>query len=343
MKILDFAKNLNSLGVPEGTMEVLRDSIQLCSEYPEAYSNDDLKKVFAEANNLDNSTVTFGAGATEIIYNLPRILNEGRVLIPSPTFWQYTASSRREKKQIVRFPIGPTSDFQVDYGELRKEIEKSAVVYLCNPNNPTSKLYDTEIIKTLAAEYPHVDFVIDETYLLFIPEFQKRSLMAFAASVENVYVVISFSKFYSIPGLRTGILVSSSDNIQSYEENMIPYTLSPISVPAIKHVLRDRDFVNSTRQIFGDRINQTYALAMDTFSQDTVEVIKPEGPFVLLGFKEGISSTEIEKKLKERGLLVRDCATIDGLADKWVRASCRSRDEMEQLFVNLSDIIQTDI
>lgn len=329
--------------MPEGTLDVLRDSVQLCSEYPEAYSHDDLKRVFAETNNLDTSTVTFGAGTTEIIYNLPRILKEGRILIPSPTFWQYIASNQREKKQIARFPIGPVSDFQVDYDELKEEVKKSAVVYLCNPNNPTSKLYDTEMIKKFAIEYPGVDFVIDETYLLFLPEFQRRTLMAFAATVKNAYVVISFSKFYSIPGLRAGVLVSSPENIQKYEENMIPYMLSSISIPAIKHTMQDRGFVDSTRQVFNDRINETYSLAVNILPQNVVKIVKPEGPFIMLGFAEGISSTEIERKLRERGLLVRDCAAMDGLNDKWIRASCRNHDEMEQLFVNLSDIVRTGL
>lgn len=343
MKTLDFAQNLNSLGAPEGTSDVLHNSVQLYLKYPDAYSHNDLKKVFAEANHLDSSTVTFGAGTTEIIYTLPRILNEGQVLIPSPTFWQYMASSLRERKQIIRFPVGPTSDFQTDYDKLRKEISKSAVIYLCNPNNPTSKLYDTETIKSLAIEYPGVDFVIDETYLLFLPEFQRRSLMAFAATVENAYIVISLSKFYSIPGLRTGVLVSSPGNIRSYESNAVPYVISSISVPAVRHVLQDQSFVNFARRTFADRIEQIYSLAMSILPRDTVRVVKPEGPFVLVGFKEGLSSTEIEKKLRERGLLVRNCATMDGLDDKWIRVSCRSSDEMTELFTNLSDIIQANI
>lgn len=343
MKTLDFAQNLNSLGMPEGTVEVLRDSVQLCSKYPEEYSHDDLKRVFAETNNLDSSTVTFGAGTTEIIYNLPRILKEGRVLIPSPTFWQYIASNQREKKQMARFPIGPVSDFQVDYDELKEELGKSAVVYLCNPNNPTSKLYDTEMIKKFATEYQDVDFVIDETYLLFLLEFQRRTLMAFAATVKNVYVVISFSKFYSIPGLRAGVLVSSPENIQKYEKNMIPYTLSSVSLPAVKHVLQDKGFIDSARQVFNDRIKETYNLAMDILPQEDVKIVKPEGPFIMLGFAEGISSTEIERKLRERGMLVRDCAAMDGLNDKWIRASCRNNDEMERLFINLSEIVQQNI
>jgi len=336
---LDFAQTLNSLGPPEGTLDVLRDSAHLCLEYPEAYSHGDLKEAFADAHDIDPSTVTFGAGTTEIIYTLPRILNEGQVLIPSPTFWQYVASSVREKKNIVRFSVGPDADFQVDYDKLRKEVGNSSVVYLCNPNNPTSKLYDTEMIKSLATEYPDVDFIIDETYLLFLLEFQKKSLMTFAASVENVYVVLSFSKFYSVPGLRTGALVSSSSNIKSYESNMVPYVLSSISVPAVKHILQDHAFIDFARQTFADRIDQTYSLATSLLPQDTVEVVKPEGPFILMGLKKGLSSTVIEKELRERGILIRDCSSLDGLGDKWVRASCKSSEEMIKLFTNLKETI----
>jgi threonine-phosphate decarboxylase len=339
LELLDFAQNLNSLGLPEGTIEVLHDSVQNCLKYPEAYSQDDLKKILEENLGIDRSTVTFGAGTTEIMYSLPRILNEGRVLIPSPTFWAYKASNMREKKDIKRLHLDPESDFQVDYDKLEEEICEAGVVYLCNPNSPTSKLYDTEILKKLATDHPEVDFIIDETYLFFLQEFQERSLMTFAASVENVYVIASLSKFYSAPGLRAGVLVSSTDNIKKYEESMVPYTLSPISIPAVEHILKDKEFVDSARQVFTDRIRQTYELAMDMLPQDAVKVIKPEGPLMLIGLKKGLSSIEIESQLRERGLLVRDCSQIDDLGESWIRVSCKSLDEMLKLFINLSDII----
>jgi len=337
--LTDFAQNLNYLGFPGGTREVLRNSVGRCSEYPEPYSQDDLKRIFAEKNGIDSSTVTFGAGTTELIYSLPRILNEGSVLIPSPTFWEYKAANLREKKDITRLNLDPELDFQVDYDELEEEICKAGVVYLCNPNSPTSQLYDTEILKKFATDHPEVDFVIDETYLAFLPEFQEKSLMDFAASVQNIYIVMSLSKLYAAPGLRAGVLVSSADNIKKYEEEMIPYTLSPISIPAVEHILQDEGFIDRTRMSSAYRIREIYRLALDTLPQDAVKVIKPEGPFILIGLNKDLSSVKIESQLRERGLLVRDCSKIDDLGESWIKISCRSLDEMVKLFINLSDII----
>lgn len=339
MKEIDFSLNLNFLGAPEGTEDVARDAAILITRYPD-HSSKELKELAENKFGVDKNAVTFGAGTTEIIYNLPHVLRRGRVLIPRPSFWQFKAASRRDGRQIVRMDTTEEEDFRLEYEELRSHIEESSVVFLCNPNNPTSRLFKTKEIKDLVDQFPDVDFVVDETYLLFMDDFDIRSLMQFAPSRKNLYVITSLSKFFVIPGLRLGMMVSSTQNIRRYEEGVAPYTVSPMAGKVLGHVLNDEAFIDTTRATYKEKIPEAYALGTKMLPHDQCTLIKPEGPFMLIKLTQGTTSGMVRDALANLGIMVRDCEEIEGLGNQWIRASCRSTEEMTLLFSNLADILR---
>lgn len=339
MKQIDFAQSLNCSGLPEGTEAILRESAILVTSYPD-YSHSLLKELLEEKLGIPKEAVTFGAGTTEIIFNLPYILKKGEVLIPSPTFWQYEAANRRLDHSVInRFELKEEDDFKADYDELREKVSKSKVLYLCNPNNPTSKLYNVEFLQKLVEEFPETDFVVDETYLFFDENFDRESLMKFALSHKNLYVVMSFSKFFSMPGLRVGVLVSQPENIEKYEKHRIPYTMSPMAGTVLEHVLKDQRFILDSRTRYRDQIGEAYRLGKEQLPPDSCKLIKPEGPFMLVKLLQDATASQVEKTLADKDILIRDCTEMQGLGEKWIRVSCRNREDMSLLFTNLTDIL----
>lgn len=338
MKEIDFAFNLNFLGTPEGTEDVAKDAAVLISRYPD-HSSKELKELVEKKFGVDKSAVTFGAGTTEIIYNLPHVLRRGRVLIPSPSFWQFKVASQRNDRQVVRLDTTAEKDFELEYENLLSHLKESSVVFLCNPNNPTSRFLKTDEIKDLVNKFPDVDFVVDETYLLFMDDFDTRSLMLFASSRKNLYVVTSFSKFFVIPGLRLGMMVSSPKNISRYEEGVAPYTVSPMAGPILGHVLNNQAFIDAARATYKEKIPEAYRLGTEILPSDRCTLLKPEGPFMLIKLTQATTSGIVKNALADLGIMVRDCEEIEGLGNQWVRASCRSTEDMTLLFSSMADIL----
>ncbi|NTV55222.1 MAG: aminotransferase class I/II-fold pyridoxal phosphate-dependent enzyme [Candidatus Moranbacteria bacterium] len=102
-------------------------------------------------------------------------------------------------------------------------------------NNPTSVLYEKERLLSIVKEFPDVIFVVDETYLLFRSDFSSLTLSDSATTYENLFVIMSLSKFFSLPGIRLGVMVSGALNRENYMNGFhIPYSVNPLAAPALR-------------------------------------------------------------------------------------------------------------
>jgi histidinol-phosphate/aromatic aminotransferase/cobyric acid decarboxylase-like protein len=81
-------------------------------------------------------------------------------------------------------------------------------------------------------------------------------------------------------------------------------------------------------------------MALDMLPEDEVKAVKPDGPFMLIELLKKVTSINVERSLSKRGLVIRDCSSVDGLGDKWVRVFCRSPEEMKLLFSALQSILE---
>ncbi|PIZ76435.1 hypothetical protein COY05_01095 [Candidatus Peregrinibacteria bacterium CG_4_10_14_0_2_um_filter_38_24] len=337
-KVIDYASNFSSVGCPEGTVEVLERSVSLLLTYPD-YTNAILKDLAERFFGVPQEAVTFGAGVTDILYNLPFVLQEGKVLIPTPTFWQYEEANRRNPNNSVEFhQLDKAENFKVDLGKFAEKVGQAKVVYLCNPNNPTSQLYGLNEIQNLAEQNPEVQFVVDETYLFFLKDYEAQSVLKYAAGSNNVHVVLSFSKFFVVPGMRIGMLVSSPENIAKYEKFRTPYVMSPLAPVVLKHVLGNQNYIDDSRDVYASQISTVTGLAREILPEDDYKIIPPQGPFVMIEHVAGITAGRITSELGKQGLRIRDCSEMKGADIGSIRASIKGKQDMRLLFTALRDV-----
>ncbi len=336
MDKIDYAFNMNFMGPPKGMKKVLKEAVSRLMHYPD-HSHGRLRDAVSSSMDIDGAGVTFGAGATDIIFSLPHVFQKGAVLIPQPTFWEYEVSNARFAGTIINtWDLQEKDDFRMSFASFDERLDRTEVVYLCNPNNPTSKEYPAEDLRRHIEEHPEVDFVVDETYLLFDEGYDEKTLTRMAVDTDNVYVVVSFSKFFAVPGLRLGMLVSHPDNIERYKEGHTPYMTSPLAPPVLEHILEDKDFIARSRKAYGKRRKAVVKEASKLLDPDGFKVIEPEAPFVLIKLLKGAVAQRITALMERKGLMIRDCTDIKGLGPEWIRAAIRGRKEMVLLFEELN-------
>lgn len=344
MQEIDFAFNMNYLGPPEGTDLAGHNSVDAIFNYPDP-KNKKLVHLVSRFFEVKSESIAFGAGATDIIYTLARLLKtEGSVLTPIPTFWEYEHANKIAGSTVKTMQLDEDQGFKWSSSDIEGNLEGVKTVYLCNPNNPTSFLQSPQELMTLIRKYPGINFVVDETYLLFLEGFDEKSLIHFASEeVSNLYVVISHSKFFAIPGARIGTLITSPSNVESYNGIHTPYMMHASAYSLLEHTLSAEEYIEKTRRQYKQRIDKVVGEAAKYLDSTKCKILPPMGPFMMIKMLDDRLAQDVTKELSdglEKNSVVRDCSDMPGLTPKWIRAAIRGKKEMAFLFKSLGTILK---
>lgn len=322
--MIDLSTNLSPLGPTKSLLKLIRANVLAISKYSYR-SNSGVIAQLSKFLRVPAKSIALGVGSTQIFMDIPKLIHYKRAVVIAPTFWEYTVFNTMSKKRVEKIILMEKRDFEPDYDDVQKTIKSGDCVFICNVNNPTSRLYSKQELVKLVRSNPKVQFVIDETYLLFRGDFKKQSLVTIASKSKNLHVVMSFSKFFSIAGLRLGVIVSNSAIAREYNDKFhIPYSLNPITGIVLNHIIEESDYVETVRR-FHDAERDRFYVALKKVFPDTLNVIKPEGNFIFLHILTGQTSVEISKKLKKLGIKVRSGSDLIDVDDSWIRVAVGSR------------------
>ena len=222
------------------------------SEYPPS----DYRRLTAAASavyGVPAEEILVGAGADEILDLVAKaFLGPGdRAVIPTPSYAMYRVLTEQRRASVVGVPrLGPGAGRAIDREAVRAAARGAAVVWLCNPNNPTGRLEPDDLIESLlddlaadartgGARAPVV--VLDEAY----SEFVGRSLLTLRAGYPRLVVVRTVSKAYALAGLRVGFAIAPRETLARIEPYRPPGSVSTVSVSIATAILADRDALAS--------------------------------------------------------------------------------------------------
>ncbi len=161
----------------------------------------------------NNRKINLLNGASQAFPILAELFGKKRILVPEPTFGEYT----RLFDTCSSYP----DHFRLSVGEIENKSRDCGVVVFVNPNNPTGSFIDSEKIFDFAAANPQKIIVVDESFIDFaadpgmIPLLEKRPL-------ENVIVLKSLSKVLGVPGIRLGCIYSANPEFNAFISRRIP-------------------------------------------------------------------------------------------------------------------------
>jgi histidinol-phosphate aminotransferase len=215
--------------------------------YPDSQSRE-IRSRLAEHLGVQATQITTGNGADGVIYNLGMaVIDQGdEVVIPRITFPIYETITRVMRGVPVYTKM---KDLRIDLGDIERNIsEKTKLIFLCNPNNPTGDALPPAEVKTFLGNVPdHVLVVLDEAYIDFTEtEARIDSVGAFKEGMSNIFILRSFSKIYGLAGLRFGYGIGDAELVSLINLIKPPFDVSILAEQAAIDALADRAFVGQT-------------------------------------------------------------------------------------------------
>jgi threonine-phosphate decarboxylase len=328
--IVDMSSNLNPLGPPQGFETHLKNIIKEIRSLPEADAMG-MVTAFGRAKNIDVSRIAAGNGTTWFIYTLIPALASKNVLICGPAYSDYKDACIMHGVKYTFFHSSDNDLFVHDLDMVSEMADRFDTVFICNPNNPTAQLIDTTSLLQLIKKHPDTFFVVDESYLPFVDNGEDLSLIQ-NTGLDNLIVLSSMSKIFTIPGLRTGFLTASPAIIRSVMKYFQPWSINSLAQKGVIYLLETEDnnqsFIEQTRKFIKEERGNFKESLKET---PGIKLFFSEASFVLAKLTGNIRSEDFCRYIGEHKILIRDCSNFDGLSDRFVRFSLKTRDLNDRL------------
>ena len=332
--VTDFSASINPLGPSRTALEAAQQVNLAAYPDPECL---DLRRAIGRCLDVDPENVLPGNGSTELIHLLARafLSPDDTALIFAPTFGEYAAACRTEGVEPV--PLLPQLAGQTG-ARFRWDIPKAldsiaehapAVVFLCNPNNPTGVyLGEDEVLRVAEALQGVGLLVLDEAYLPFVNErWDSRSLL----SLGNLVLLRSMTKDYALTGLRLGYLLATEEIVKRVRRFQYSWSVNAAAQAAGIAALADGEHVERGRRVVQEGKEFLTQVAFDL----GIDCPPAAANFLLLDVGR---AHEVRKAiLAGHRICVRDCTSF-GLPE-YVRIGVRTMDDNRRLADALRSVL----
>ncbi len=316
-QIDDVSSNINPLGPPPGLMAFLKEHMAAVCALPEVDSRN-AEAQMAGVLGVERQSLLAGAGTTQFIYGMYQALESDKILILGPTYSDYADACRMKGMQPSYLLATAENRFQPDLQRLDRMAGRVDTVVICNPNNPTGVLIPRNALRDLCRRHAGTRFVIDESYLGFLPTAEEESMVS--SGLDNVIVLHSLSKLYRLPGLRIGFLTAAAEVVDCFRAVRIPWSLNSLAQAAVCYVAahaeamaqfveRSRAFIIGERQLLFERLNA--AAHLNAHPSCTT--------FFLVELPDQWRAHQVWEQCARNGVLIRDCSNFVGLDDRFIR------------------------
>lgn len=301
--LIKLSANENPLGTSEAALAA-RASAKAPSLYPDPDSRA-LREAIAQRHGLDPARVVMGTGSDELL-NLAAQGYAGlgdEVIYVRYGFAVYDIAARRCGATPV---IAPDRDYGTDVDALLALVnEKTRVVFLANPNNPTgSYLPKGEIARLHAALPSDVLLVIDQAYGEYVRAEDEDGAFALAATHANVLVTRTFSKIFGLAGERVGWATGAPPLIDTLNRIRGPFNVSASAQATALAALNDTAFVErSHRHNLEERAR--FVDKLEALGNRGLRPLPSQANFVLVLFEGALTAETAYNGLAERGYIVR--------------------------------------
>lgn len=204
-EIIDVSENVNSLGLPQRVKEQWPNLLQATSFYPNEQA-EPFTSVAAAHHSIQAEYVVAANGAAEALMVLAQQFQGEPVVLLEPSFSEYRRTLALYQCEIRSVVASDIMHGTFDGDLLRKALLRASALYICNPNNPTGVLQAKAWIESLLLAFPDVTIVVDEAFMDWTNE--AESVVSLVPKYEQLIVLRSMTKMYSLAGVRLGYIVS---------------------------------------------------------------------------------------------------------------------------------------
>ncbi|WP_148882295.1 histidinol-phosphate transaminase [Thermococcus aciditolerans] len=229
-------KNESPYDLPGWVKEEIFEELRELSfnRYPHITSMP-MRKAIARFYGISPENVAVGNGGDELISYLVWLFEGDYIVTTPPSFGMYGFYAKLNEIPVVEVPL--KEDFTIDGDAIAEKSKNARAVFIASPNNPTGNLQpEEEIIKVLDTG---AVVVLDEAYA----EFAGKSLWRLIEEYPNLIVLRTFSKAFSLAGVRTGYILANEEVVDALYRVKSPFSVGIMTMAAVKVVLRHYDLV----------------------------------------------------------------------------------------------------
>lgn len=302
-KVFKLSSNETPLGASPKAVAAYNDVGRHLEDYPDGASTD-LREAIGRAFGLDPDRLVCGAGSDDLLNLLARAyLKDGDEAIHTTHgFLVYPIATLGAGATPV---VAPEKDHTADVDAILARVtERTKIVFLANPNNPTGTYVPFDEVKRLHAGLPkHVLLVIDAAYAEYVRRNDYESGIELVATSENVVMTRTFSKIYGLAGLRLGWLYAPAHVVDALNRIRGPFNVGAPSIAAGVAAIADAAHVERSRQ----HNEKWLAWVSDEISKLGLKVTPSVGNFILIHFPEtkGKTAKDADALLTSRGCVLR--------------------------------------
>lgn len=298
-EVIKLASNENPFGCSELAKTAMIKELEQVSLYPDSFSTD-LAAAVAGHLGVEREQLIFGAGSDEVILMLARAyLSPGdETIMADETFPQYRHNAVIEGATAIEVPLkNGTHDLPA---MLARITDRTKIVWVCNPNNPTGTIVRHEELEAFIRQVPEqVIVALDEAYIEYVTDGEFPDSLALLRAHKNVILLRTFSKAYGLASLRIGYGVGHPELIRFVNQVREPFNTTRMAQAAAEASLGDRAFLDSCR----DRNGEGKAYLCGQFDRLGLAYYEAHGNFVMFDAK--LPSGQVFDGLLRRGIIAR--------------------------------------
>lgn len=278
-----------------------------------------VEQKLAEILGVEAGNIMVTNGATEAIYLLAQLYSGCNSSIIVPTFSEYQDACR-----IFKHSINMVSCLEDIKGT-------DDMVWLCNPNNPTGRVFDREKLLKAIDRYPDILFVVDQAYA----PYSVKEVLSVQDVVgrHNVVMLQSLTKRFMVPGLRIGYLVGNAYIVNRLQSIRMPWSVNSVAIEAAHYLLDNvEDYKIDAESLHSEALRLTQA-----FLKLGISVEETDCNFILARLQERSAAELKEWLIEKHGLLIRDASNFEGLSKRHFRVAAQTMEENNNLINALEE------
>ncbi len=300
------------------------------NRYPDPLQRE-LKGKIALLKDVMPGQIFLGNGSDEPIDLLIRAFcepGEDNVVSIDPTYGMYQVAAGINNVEVKKVSLSET--FELDAQKLLNAIdEKTKLVFLCSPNNPTGNCLSKEAVLEVVKNFQGI-VVLDEAYIDFAPG---KSLLPNLNEYQNLVILQTFSKAWGMAGIRLGMAFAASEIVSVLNKIKYPYNLNILTQQKALELIENREKVEKwVKLLIAEREKMKTLLSNFPF---VVKIFPSDANFILVKMHD---TRGIYEYLKENGVIVRDRSKVH-LCEDSLRITIGKSEENGNLLTALKELI----
>lgn len=301
-RIIKLASNENPLGPSPKAVEAVKKAAEEMHLYPDGAAYE-IKRALSERFQIPADQIVLGNGSDELIHLLGLVFlgsNQDEVVIGDPSFVRYDAAAHLATAKLHKVPLD--SEYRHDLSAMAAKVnERTRLVFIANPNNPTGTIVLKSELDRFFADMPDsATVVLDEAYFEFaahVPDFPNS--LDYIAEGKNVVGLRTFSKSYGLAGIRIGYAFATPQIADALERAREPFNVNSLAQVAAVAALQDQAHIQNTLE----NNRRGMARMKAALEQSGAKVCESYANFLFVDL--GRPAAPVFQALLQKGVIVR--------------------------------------